>query len=139
MRLRSSIEAMLAQFDLAAAGRADQLARQVASVASSVSVLNDHVDAIQPVRVDMARELADDIVAKIHGPLTLPREFSDWIRGQTRSYEWHQTHVLGAGYDAGRIELTMRCEGALGIRILDQYDSPVWAATFVPPGQETVP
>lgn len=104
-------------------------------ILKAISVLNDHVDAIEPARVDLTQELADDIVRKIHGPLTISQEFSDDLRKLAGRADWFQVVAFGhGGVGSGRLELRIKTDGAMCLEIRDFSGQPMWRGTFVPPG-----
>lgn len=97
------------------------------------------LDSIQPASVDLTQEMADDIVRKIHGPLTISQEFSDTLKSDLASHhDWWQAFPFGYGGDSGgRLEMTVKTNGSIYLRILDSVGALKWQGTFVPPDMDT--
>lgn len=92
------------------------------------------IEQIRPASVDLTQEMADDIVRKIHGPLTISREFSDWCAEQAKHGDCVYTFQIGYGSDAGRGLMRLDGNGAMHLDLYDCTGAFLWRGTFVPPG-----
>lgn len=110
----------------------------LAKIMAVLAELGNDLAEIKPAQVDLTQEMADDIVRKIHGPLTIGQEFSDSLRRLAEYCDWYQTFPFGyGGPDSGRLELRAKADGALHLQITDFKGAPMWQGTFVPPGYGT--
>lgn len=95
--------------------------------------LEAKLDAIQPASVDLTQEMADDIVRKIHGPLTIGQEFSDWIRQEAPHHDIFWATQIGYGSTAGQMHIILKTNGTLFLEMRDHVGRDLWRGTFVPP------
>ena len=106
----------------------------VDSLCEAIEELTKGVRAIQPAKVDLTQEMADYIVRKIQGPLTIGREFSAWIAEQAHGHDVLTTFQIGYGNDAARGYMRLKADGKLNLEIMDMNGAMMWMGTFVPPG-----
>jgi hypothetical protein len=112
----------------------EQLMAGFRAQASVMVSLAERVSAIEPAQVDLTQEMADDIVRKIHGPLTIPQGFSDWIKEQARYRDIVRIEPLGHGPHASTSTCVLKADGTMFWQFRDMNGAPLWERTFVPPG-----
>jgi hypothetical protein len=103
------------------------------SAEGRLKVLTDHVKAVEPVSVELDQSLADRIVEKIHGPMTISKEFSAWLAKNAEFHDVYWTAHLGYGPDCGQVEYRIKTNGTLYMQIADLNGAILWRGTFVPP------
>ena len=113
---------------------AQEMGKDAGHLLGAIGRLTEAVGSIQPAKVDLTQEMADDIVRKIHGPLTIGREFSAWITEQAHGHDVLTTFQIGYGNDAARGYMRLKADGKLNLEIMDMNGAMMWMGTFVPPG-----
>ena len=103
-------------------------------LAAALADVGKLVEVVQPVTVELDEALADRIVEKIHGPLTIPQAFSDWIADQAKHSNLLMTYMVGYGPNTCQIYMTMSSNWTLMLEFRDMNGAPLWLGTFVPPG-----
>lgn len=90
----------------------------------------DLTRSIHPVHVDLNQELADAILAKMHGPLTIPREMGDAFGKFGWSYI---TPPIGHSKNAPIFVFNVNSDGSFDLRAENSETRELWwQGTFTP-------
>lgn len=89
--------------------------------------IREAVLAIHPAHIDMTQELADAILDRMRGPLTIPQAVSDWLRGYT---PMQYTMPVGNG---GYFRYQVMADGTMELHLYDTAGVRAWVGTLVPP------
>ena len=92
------------------------------------------IQQIQPAHVDLTQEMADDITAKLRGPLTLPQGMGDWAREEAKYHNVPAYHRLGYGAMAADLRWNIKSDGSIDLEILRNDGMRWWSGTFRPAG-----
>lgn len=106
---------------------------RIAEATTAVDEVIAAVEKVQPVQVELTQELADRIVELVHGPLTIPQPFSDWIREQAKFSEIQRADPVGYGAHACTSQYVLRSNGTMYWEFRDMNGATLWRGTFVPP------
>jgi len=108
----------------------------LAKMMAEVARLGNDLAEVKPVSVELDRALADRIAEKMHGPLTIPQPFSDWIRDQAQYREIMRIDPLGYGPAPGTVRYVLKPDGSLYIEFQDCNGATQWQGTFHPPERQ---
>lgn len=137
-RTRQAVgEAVAASIDGALGRLADLVDERsrdaMASRNTHTSLIEQAIREVQPASVDLTQELADDIVRKIRGPLTISAECSAWLRSMAEFKDVFLTYSVGYGPTYGALDMRIKTDGALCLDLRDANGATMWTATLVPP------
>lgn len=110
-----------------------RLAPEVGRLKVALSDLRAEIERIEPVSVELDQALADRIADKMHGPLTIPQHFSDWIREQAQFHDITRIDPLGYGPLCATVTYVLKADGRLYLEIRDAQGADLWRGTFSPP------
>lgn len=92
--------------------------------------VKDSVNRVAPIHVDMTPELANGILDKMRGPMTIPQDVSDAIRKGAGKYgQWFNVPLTGIA-----MALMARADGTMDVEFKDYETGEIrYRGTFVPP------
>ncbi|SRR6266849_2123377 len=95
--------------------------------------LREAVEAIHPVHVDMDETVANAMLDKMRGPLTVSQTTSDWLRTLAPHVPMSWTFPLGWDANAGQMRATITPEGTLNLELISLVGEILWRGEFTPP------
>jgi hypothetical protein len=99
----------------------------------SITRANANINALTMPPIELTEELANMILDRMRGPLTISQGASDWLRTLVSSSPMQWTSPLGWNQNAGQIRQTITPEGTLNIELVTGNGESVWRGEFTPP------
>src|SRR5216683_4166242 len=89
-------------------------------------LIRDLVAGIHPVHVNMDEMVANAMLDKMRGPLTISQSASDWLKEITGGYSFQWATPLGYSPQGGTIWANITADGTLNMRLDNHENETIW-------------